>query len=566
VYKYPDYKYLIHGQHVRQGGPLPPYPREEDLCTALTKEQTVAIKISKRLWKNLANRWRKMVARCENPKHRDYKNYGGRGIHIWPEWRDPVAGLTAYIEYIVTALLVPTGVSLECALDGRGPSLLSIDRIDNNDGYRPGNLRLATPRVQSANQRRTVYVELDGVKLPRTSLARLFGVDPRTAARRQRLGYSAADAASLATGGLTAQVRRQRDQVILAMIETGHLFVDAHGFVLVRSADGWYLPPVGQSGDGRYLGVSITVPREFSCLVSTEQRSEADTYRSSFQHARVVALFHQELPTNDNYYEVDHINMNTRDDRPGNLRWRLPENHRSDDHRDREQPVVRALDYRDVALQQAALQACIAAALNGRESPSLVNEPEVPTNLDAATVDELIALVKADPDYPASLWASPEYAHLLPLVLAAAGNNAGRFGDGVIIERMPQVGDTLQALLVTALRISDRVYFGCTKCGRQSFAVRTEIRNRLRYAKTPCASCNALDRIAPALAAATAADPATGIKRHPSRITAGSSDHFHFHCRVEGCPNLLRRRIKTQVRQGELPTCEFHRKRGMNFG
>ena len=525
----------------------------------------MAIKIPKRLWKSLANRWRKMVARCENPKHPDYKNYGGRGIHIWPEWRDPVAGLTAYIEYIVTALLVPTGMSLECALDGRGPSLLSVDRIDNNEGYRPGNLRLATPRVQSANQRRTVYVELDGVKLPRTNAARLFGVDPRTAARRQRLGYNAADAVSLATGGLTAEVRRQRDQVILAMIGAERLFVDDHGFVLVRSADGWYLPPVGRSGDGRYIGVSITVPQEFSGLIATEQLSQADIYRSSFQHARVVALFHQELPTNDKYYEVDHINMNTRDDRPGNLRWRLPENHRCDDHRDREQPVAGALDYGDAPLQQAALQAHVAAELNRRESPIVVNEPEVPTNLDATSVGDMIALVKAAPDFPASPWADPEYAHLLPLVLAAAGNNAGRFGDGVIVERVPQVGDTLHAVFVTALRISDRVYFGCTKCGRQSLAVRTEIRNRLRYAKTQCASCNALDRIAPELAAATAADPATGIKRHPSRITAGSSDHFHFHCRVEGCPNLLRRRIKTQVREGELPICEFHRKRGMNF-
>jgi len=224
-----------------------------------------------------------------------------------------------------------------------------------------------------------------------------------------------------------------------------------------------------------------------------------------------------------------------------------------------------AIDYADPALQDASLRSLVALELAACGSSETVQEPEMPANLGAAAVEELVALVKADPEYLECMWAESRYASLLPLVLAAAGNNAGRFGDGVLVECTSQVGDTVRVVYVTALRTSDRVYFGCTTCGRQSFAMRTEIRNRLRYPNTVCESCNAVDRVHPGLAAMIVADPTTGVKRHPSRITAGTNDQCHFRCRSEGCPNVVQRKIKTLVRDGELPTCEAHRRRGLNF-
>ena len=69
--------------------------------------------------------------RCNNPKNKDYKNYGGRGI----KWMfEGILGL--YNEL------------------GQRPSELTLDRIDNNGNYEAGNVRWATRKEQNANQRK----------------------------------------------------------------------------------------------------------------------------------------------------------------------------------------------------------------------------------------------------------------------------------------------------------------------------------------------------------------------------------------------------------------------------
>jgi hypothetical protein len=90
-------------------------------------------------------RWRCVSADCPN-----YADYGGRGIQIWPAWRDDPARFIAD----VTAEL------------GERPVGLSLDRIDNDGDYRPGNLRWATQSEQTLNQR------------PRVKLRALAGWNP----------------------------------------------------------------------------------------------------------------------------------------------------------------------------------------------------------------------------------------------------------------------------------------------------------------------------------------------------------------------------------------------------
>ncbi len=86
---------------------------------------------------SIYRRWRGMMARCYDPSHVAFKNYGGRGIVVCAEWHD----VTAYAAWI-DANLGPW--------PGKG---WTLDRVDNDAGYHPGNLRWAKPAVQNGNQR-----------------------------------------------------------------------------------------------------------------------------------------------------------------------------------------------------------------------------------------------------------------------------------------------------------------------------------------------------------------------------------------------------------------------------
>lgn len=74
-----------------------------------------------------------MVGRCCNPTDSHYKHYGARGITICERWRSSAANLLADM--------------------GEPPAGTSLDRIDNNGNYEPGNCRWATPTQQARNQR-----------------------------------------------------------------------------------------------------------------------------------------------------------------------------------------------------------------------------------------------------------------------------------------------------------------------------------------------------------------------------------------------------------------------------
>lgn len=83
-------------------------------------------------------RHKAMIARCYNPKHHAFKNYGGRGIAVSDELRNP----KTFSEFIVS-------------LPGWDDPALSMDRIDNNGNYERGNIRMATDLQQANNTRRT---------------------------------------------------------------------------------------------------------------------------------------------------------------------------------------------------------------------------------------------------------------------------------------------------------------------------------------------------------------------------------------------------------------------------
>lgn len=78
--------------------------------------------------------WQSMIARCTNPRLSEWRYYGGRGITVCEHWRT--------FENFLADM-------------GEKPPGRSIDRINNDGNYEPGNCRWATKFEQSINTRRT---------------------------------------------------------------------------------------------------------------------------------------------------------------------------------------------------------------------------------------------------------------------------------------------------------------------------------------------------------------------------------------------------------------------------
>ena len=87
--------------------------------------------------RGLNKKFNDMKQRCFNTKCPSYHDYGARGITICSEWLD---NPSEFISYVETHL-------------GTCPDGYSLDRIDNNGNYEPGNIRWASITEQNRNKR-----------------------------------------------------------------------------------------------------------------------------------------------------------------------------------------------------------------------------------------------------------------------------------------------------------------------------------------------------------------------------------------------------------------------------
>lgn len=128
--------------------------------------------------------WNNIKRRCYSKSNSHYKYYGGKGIVVCPRW------LESYANFLAD-------------MGPRPSDAHSIDRIDGNGNYEPGNCRWATDIEQSRNRSFKNLITFNGISLTRKAWARRIGMSNYGLSRRLKTGWSVKDA-------LTKPVRKTR--------------------------------------------------------------------------------------------------------------------------------------------------------------------------------------------------------------------------------------------------------------------------------------------------------------------------------------------------------------------
>jgi hypothetical protein len=119
--------------------------------------------------------WSNMKDRCRNPNNIQWKDYGGRGIRVCERWK-------SYKNFADDMGPRPTGTL--------------IDRIDNDGDYEPGNCRWSTRKEQQRNQRRSIWLTIEGAEYLAIALAEQSGLKCDTIVARAKAGLSLAEVIS----------------------------------------------------------------------------------------------------------------------------------------------------------------------------------------------------------------------------------------------------------------------------------------------------------------------------------------------------------------------------------
>lgn len=121
--------------------------------------------------------WRRINQRCHNPNSKDYRYYGGKGIHMCERWR-----------------------TFENFLADMGPKPFpkaTVERIDGNIGYGPDNCRWASQAEQTLNKSNSVMLTHNGRTQNFMLWCRELGIHPATLENRlHRSGWSVEKALS----------------------------------------------------------------------------------------------------------------------------------------------------------------------------------------------------------------------------------------------------------------------------------------------------------------------------------------------------------------------------------
>lgn len=119
--------------------------------------------------------WEAAKRRCHNPKDLSFSRYGGRGITMCERWKNSA---TAFLEDM-----------------GEPPEGMTIERIDNNIGYEPGNCRWASRTEQARNRRSNRRIHVEDESMTIAEWSERSGISTASIRNRiDRLGWSESDA------------------------------------------------------------------------------------------------------------------------------------------------------------------------------------------------------------------------------------------------------------------------------------------------------------------------------------------------------------------------------------
>jgi hypothetical protein len=121
----------------------------------------------------LYNLWQAIKNRCHNPNDKSFQRYGGRGITLCKKWHNS----KQFIKDVEKEIgLKPT-------------SKHQIDRINNNEGYEPGNIRWVTPKQNSRNTRKNRLFVINGETKCLSEWAEKYNIKVDTVKKRLKRGW-----------------------------------------------------------------------------------------------------------------------------------------------------------------------------------------------------------------------------------------------------------------------------------------------------------------------------------------------------------------------------------------
>ena len=153
------------GYHVRSGA--------SNSCGCLMREINGARGTHRMAGTPTFTAWCTMRQRCSNPATPCFPLYGGRGIKVCDRWQ--------YFENFLADM-------------GLRPSGMSIERINNDGNYEPGNCRWASARDQANNRRSNKRLTHKGRTQTIAEWAREVGISNLALAQRLRHGWTVAEA------------------------------------------------------------------------------------------------------------------------------------------------------------------------------------------------------------------------------------------------------------------------------------------------------------------------------------------------------------------------------------